>query len=276
MRAWIPPSSAALAGVRPRLPLFWQDHVELWLRGPLGSVLDYGCGRGELLERLRRRASRLCGVDVDADALRWAARPEGAELRQIPSRGSLPFPDEPFDTVILSEVLEHVADERGVLRECARVLRPAGRLLITTPHAGLLTALDPGKLKFLLPRWHERVHTAMLHDEEYFEDRFGPARWRTLGMLADFTVDQRPWRRHYTYAHLRALVPDALETVAHAAYFPAMRGFRALQALLRVLSHGRRSDLPRLLLAWYAALSRCEGWMGDQLVVLFRKRASAG
>jgi hypothetical protein len=51
-----------------------------------------------------------------------------------------------------------------------------------------------------------------------------------------------------------------------------MRCFWVLQALLRVLTHGRRSGLPRVLLALHAALSRREGWMGDQLVVLFRKR----
>lgn len=275
MRVWIPPSSAALAGVRPRLPLIRQSHVEIWLRGPLGSVLDYGCGIGELIERLRRVASRLRGVDVDADALRCAARPEGAELRQISSRDSPPFPDESFDAVILRELPEHVADERGALCECARVLKPAGRLLITTPRAGLLTAIDPGNLTFVFPRWHERVHTEVLHDAEYFERRFGPGRRRALGMVADFTADQRPRHRHYTFAHLRALVPNALETVAHAAYFPAMRRFWALQVLRRVLSHGCQSELPRRLFTCYAALGRCEGWMGDQLVVLLRRRVSA-
>ncbi|MEP0845598.1 MAG: hypothetical protein HRF50_02125 [Phycisphaerae bacterium] len=64
------------------------------------------------------------------------------------------------------------------------------------------------------------MHTGVLHDEQYYENRFGLVRRHELGMAADLTLDQRSWHRHYTYAHLRALAPDVLETVAHAAYFP--------------------------------------------------------
>lgn len=78
MRAWAPPKSAALAPVRPGQPRFWQDPVDLWLRGPLGNVLDYGCVRGERLNRVRSRANRLCGADVDAEALRGSRRKRAA------------------------------------------------------------------------------------------------------------------------------------------------------------------------------------------------------
>ena len=54
----------------------------------------------------------------------------------------LPFPDGSFDVVIISEVLEHIPDDRGAIAEMVRVLRPGGRLAVTVPRwwpgAGLL------------------------------------------------------------------------------------------------------------------------------------------
>lgn len=49
---------------------------------------------------------------------------------------NLPFPDESFDVVIISEVMEHIPDDKGVLAEMVRVLRPGGRIAITVPRYG--------------------------------------------------------------------------------------------------------------------------------------------
>ena len=59
------------------------------------------------------------------DALR-AARVNGDALR-------LPFPDDTFDRIIASEVLEHIPDDAGALAELARVLRPGGTIAVTVP-----------------------------------------------------------------------------------------------------------------------------------------------
>jgi SAM-dependent methyltransferase len=49
---------------------------------------------------------------------------------------NLPFPDESFDVVIISEVMEHIHDDKGVLAEMVRVLRPGGRIAVTVPRYG--------------------------------------------------------------------------------------------------------------------------------------------
>ena len=49
---------------------------------------------------------------------------------------ALPFPDESFDVVIISEVMEHIPDDKGVLAEMVRVLKPGGRIAITVPRYG--------------------------------------------------------------------------------------------------------------------------------------------
>ncbi len=99
-------------------------------------ILDCGCGRGFYLLFLGRLVPgcRLYGLDRETEVLRQAQRhlPPGVSL----VRGDvchLPFPGDFFDKVILSEVLEHLPDDRAGLAEAYRVLRPGGLLAITVP-----------------------------------------------------------------------------------------------------------------------------------------------
>jgi glycosyltransferase involved in cell wall biosynthesis/SAM-dependent methyltransferase len=107
-------------------------------------VLDYGCGMGfylMLMGRLRRLD--LVGFDFDVRRLEWAER-EGVPATLVRGDGlSLPFGDGSFDKVLMSEVLEHVADDRRALAEVHRVLRPGGVLAISVPHACYPLLWDP-------------------------------------------------------------------------------------------------------------------------------------
>jgi SAM-dependent methyltransferase len=93
-------------------------------------ILDVGCGTGTMLLHLARYGS-VQGVDADEEAVRFC-RQRGIEYVQ---RAEVPLPFEPeaFDLVTLLDVLEHVDDDRGMLRELNRVLRPGGMLLLTVP-----------------------------------------------------------------------------------------------------------------------------------------------
>jgi ubiquinone/menaquinone biosynthesis C-methylase UbiE len=101
-------------------------------RGGL-SILDAGCGTGGNALFLRRYGN-VVGIDLAAEATELG----GQRLPGVLARGSviqLPFADASFDLVTSFDVLYHraVPDERGALRETARVLRPGGRLLIRLP-----------------------------------------------------------------------------------------------------------------------------------------------
>lgn len=108
--------------------------VELTVSRPLGDLIDVGCGQGRLLKLLATRARRAVGVDIDADARRFAraelllAGLPNCTLRKGDMH-SLPFGDAEFDTVILDDVLD--ASERPVeaINEARRVTRPGGRIL---------------------------------------------------------------------------------------------------------------------------------------------------
>lgn len=110
--------------------LEWAD-----VRVASARILDVGCGAGPALRYLARRGSVPFGSDLVEYPLRAARQlvPE-ARLVQCDADLSLPFADESFDAVLLSEVIEHLADPALTLREIRRVLRAAGVVALTTPN----------------------------------------------------------------------------------------------------------------------------------------------
>jgi ubiquinone/menaquinone biosynthesis C-methylase UbiE len=98
---------------------------------PAERALDLGVGDGRLAAALR--ALSLTGVDVSQVALdRARLRLPAAELVLVEPDEPLPFPDNTFDLVSCIETLEHIRDVQLALSEIRRVLRPGGRLALTT------------------------------------------------------------------------------------------------------------------------------------------------
>jgi ubiquinone/menaquinone biosynthesis C-methylase UbiE len=94
------------------------------------TILDLGCGFGAYSLALKEHGLNCFGCDVNFDYLRRAA----ASGLPVTNAGShLPFADGCFDTVLLFEVLEHVADVHTVLCEAFRVARK--NVLITVPNS---------------------------------------------------------------------------------------------------------------------------------------------
>lgn len=99
-------------------------------------VLDAGCGEGLFTSALSRAGAQAIGLDVAEEPLRRARLrdPALSDLRLSPAEGPWPVPDADVDVVWAGETLEHVADTVGWLSEARRVLRPGGRLLLSTPN----------------------------------------------------------------------------------------------------------------------------------------------
>ncbi len=98
-------------------------------------VLDLGAGDGRLTELLD--ADLLVAADVSPVALERARRRLSADTRivELQPYAPLPFADSAFDLVLCAETVEHVRDVQLLLSEIRRVLRPGGRLALTTPAA---------------------------------------------------------------------------------------------------------------------------------------------
>lgn len=132
-------------------------------------VLDIACGAGFGLEMLRQAGARAIGMDLDAEALSTCRRGYPCAPVSRADAAHLPLPDESMDLVVSFETLEHVPDAEAVVAELARVLRPGGRLVLSTPnrvfgpperHAGNpyhVREFDAEELRALLRERFERV-----------------------------------------------------------------------------------------------------------------------
>jgi len=99
------------------------------------SVVDIGCGAGPGLRYLATRGAITLGLDHSRYALQAALSlsPESGVAISDTSIG-LPCRSNSADLLLLSELVEHIADVAPLLRECHRVLKPGGRIIITTPN----------------------------------------------------------------------------------------------------------------------------------------------
>jgi SAM-dependent methyltransferase len=125
-------------GHRGALGRPFAQRVVLLAGRPGDRVADIGCGTGELLRELAAMwpASDLVGVDFAASRLRTAAATAPRVTLVDADLGApLPFGDGAFDTLFCTEVLEHLKDPVGALREMRRVLTSGGRLTLSVPNA---------------------------------------------------------------------------------------------------------------------------------------------
>lgn len=110
-----------------------------------GKLLDVGCATGFFLN-----AARLSFEVEGVEPSRWARRYAEEQLKlaiKAPTLEQARFPDGHFDVVTLHDVIEHVPDPAGLLREVARVTKPGGFIYLVTPDCESLSA------KLLGPRW---------------------------------------------------------------------------------------------------------------------------
>lgn len=131
-------------------PVLLSKKVYRWVLGPIGRkraeqydmyhshrtpgrLLDVGCGNGLFLKRMRDLGWTVQGVETDPQSAKVARETFGLAVH-TGSLQSAGFPDDHFDSVTMSHVIEHVYDPTLVLAECRRILRPGGRLVIVTPN----------------------------------------------------------------------------------------------------------------------------------------------
>jgi 2-polyprenyl-3-methyl-5-hydroxy-6-metoxy-1,4-benzoquinol methylase len=107
-------------------------------------LLEIGCGAGNLLLRATMHGSYPMALDLSMQALTFVRSrlEEATSGAEAPSDFActqavgelLPLADKSFECILLSEVIEHLEEPQVSIREAVRVLRPGGRLLITTPN----------------------------------------------------------------------------------------------------------------------------------------------
>ena len=128
------------------------SHLWRHFCGRSHKLLDIGCGRGFYFPLYRTLGATIWGVERDHKPLslaRYRGQPSEATVLDAPAE-ALPFADETFDAVVMSEILEHLRDPVKALQEARRVLVPTGLLLVTVPNANYPFPWDP--INWLLER----------------------------------------------------------------------------------------------------------------------------
>lgn len=154
----------------PQKPLHALNPVRLEYvaaRAPLhgATVLDVGCGGGLLSEAMAVAGAKVTGIDLADDLVKVArlhALESGVDIdyRVQPVEALAAERPGAFDVVTCMEMLEHVPDPAAILRACATLLRPGGRLFVSTlnrtPAAFALAIVGAEYIAGLLPKGTHR------------------------------------------------------------------------------------------------------------------------
>lgn len=167
------------------------------------DLLDVGCGAGGYLQAARELGCTAKGLEPSATHA-TVGRTLGLDIEQAYFEPGM-FPDESFDLVILSHVIEHIYDPQAFLAELYRVVRPGGTLLVITPSADSLVARLSGREWVMLKPID---HVSMLSERSFEsmgvhgwgEVKFSRSEfvWEPLASLASaaLTTGKRVARSH--------------------------------------------------------------------------------
>jgi 2-polyprenyl-3-methyl-5-hydroxy-6-metoxy-1,4-benzoquinol methylase len=127
-----------------------------------GRVLDVGCSTGYLSKLLVERGSTVVGIELDEEAAAQAERWCETVLTGDVERMELPFEPASFDAVMCADLIEHLREPGAFLARVRPLLRPGGRLALTTPNVANWTirlALLLGRFDYTERGILDRTHT---------------------------------------------------------------------------------------------------------------------
>jgi 2-polyprenyl-3-methyl-5-hydroxy-6-metoxy-1,4-benzoquinol methylase len=207
-----------------------------WMCAQVGGpdVLDVGCSQGIASILLAREGHRVIGIDREREAIRAARERLDQEEAQVRERvefrvgegRAVAFPDGSFDAVLLGEVLEHQLDPGKLLDEARRVLRPGGRIVVTTPYG--VHPYPDHKEPLYLSALLERLSSKLSIAEIVLVDRYA-------GVVAERSKDRAPrvWRRALRVAESRLADQDETVEKLRSVVSDLRDGTRALERSLQ-------------------------------------------
>lgn len=117
-----------------------------------GRILDVGCSYGTCCFEMARRGWQVIGIEIDEENIRL-----GKEIKKRLKVENVSFvhgdflsnsfPSEVFDAILMSDVLEHLQDDEGAIKEASRVLKFGGILIISTPYSERVEEYDEPKME---------------------------------------------------------------------------------------------------------------------------------
>lgn len=228
------PRELAIPGTHANVVRLVQQEV------PVGSrLLDIGAGEGALSRRLVEAGYRVEACELFPEMFNVP----GVTCRQVDATGVLPYEDDSLDAAVAVEVVEHLESHRMLFSEAARVLKPGGRFMFTTPNILSLKS----RLRFLLTG--------------YFYS-FGPLDAAVDNPvrqhIAPFTLDRYQFLLRRSGLELVSASTDKIQNTSRFWYWMA--------PLIRLLARRSFGDLPQVRMQ-----NSREALLGRKLVVVTTK-----
>lgn len=134
--AWWVRVIGALMAIMPHRRI-GMDAMAMWLPWiNEGRLLEIGCGNGNRLALFRNLGWETNGIEPDAGAAQLARAKGLNVLSATLQPGAIPAAS--YNVILMSHVIEHVSDPQEIIRECHRLLRPGGLLVMLTPNTDSL------------------------------------------------------------------------------------------------------------------------------------------
>jgi len=209
-------------------PALYPAVLALFEGASRGRILDVPAGHGAFAQALLARGyDDIHCLDINASA--FALKDPRVSFRQHDVTNPLPFPDNHFDHVFSIEGLEHFENPWTFVRELCRVLKPGGRLVITTPNTFSVDA----RLKYLLSGYFPRFRPLMLTPEKVMDQDVDDAHispvyfWQlnyfllTSGVRVErITADARLYKSRWAARMVEALVARIIRNNIRRRGFP--------------------------------------------------------
>lgn len=186
-----------------------------------GRLLDIGCGSGHRMKQMLSLGWRASGIDFDEKAVS-AARQRGLDV----SCGTIPgkwFPPNSFDAIIMNHVIEHVPNPIELLAECARILKPGGQVVMTTPNNASLghrlfkmnwRGLEPPRHLHIFCRSSIESLLKKAGFQHIFVRTFDSAYVWRLSLMLRFRLTQSPAKKaQVRFAKLAAVIFNFVERI---------------------------------------------------------------
>ena len=168
--------------------------------------LDFGAGTGDILKIFKNHNLFKNGVGVDISSkIGGDKKISDVTLLQIPNIEEYAISNiNKFDSITILDVLEHIYDQKHILNNLYKMLKPKGTLIVTVPGKHLFSFFDMGNLKFVLPSLH-KIFINIFKGKSYYFEQYGNPNNPLFGDVEKLKM----WHQHFSLKEITQLLLES-------------------------------------------------------------------